>query len=766
MSKTVRFEDNIDAQTQISKTDDANDEIPQQFESLYNYFKSAPPPSFKASQHNNFLLNDSSPNPFQPSQAAQNLFSKYDENDLKTIYVPNMNTLYSKIENKLKKDVRNNYKVLLSLNELNNELNTTLDSSLTYIDNSLSILDEIKSYNSSIYLKQLQNKNFNKEKISFLNPSTSSSSFLSSSSNIYNNPVGSPSSPAFNQETIIQASKELSRVIVERQYTSAVSIIYFVRSLIKKETKDIPEYLLKILNEVNNKADLLANILKKSLFELPNSLLWGLTEQSQRLRILISLGYFSYAAEGYALIKSRSLDFALSKIETLPLQISASNLNSASAVSSPTPNNNNNAKFSMSPPLAYVKSLSFTFFNYIHESVDGFIKLFYINMANDTNASSDPRQVIKEAYHKDITLLFMEWCQKEISIYINLIIKEATPMIQEASTLIISYLRDPKFLADLTSISGLTEKEGNGQSSARGRYSSISSRSSNRRRQSLILASQYLAKQSGKDKDESIPIMGGLTLLSQMISISLNLSEEYRQVQFTEGMKRNNLDPSNPQSNNTGISYLQSTQLFFIPMSSLISFYFVPEIKKAASYYIDQFISEITSQVQQESWSSVSIASNLIPGHPSPLMVKLSFNLTDYNIGIESVHDATIVSSSYIWMIQCLNHIIYECYSILNGTSSQNNTLYASHFHEVESCLLSSICRLLVRFVGSIINIDPFVLSSSQLNCMKSTLTVISNQLFTSFVILINNSFHLHDPFINMNYINVSIAVNFIYYLI
>mmetsp|Transcript_25663 Transcript_25663/g.36805 ORF Transcript_25663/g.36805 Transcript_25663/m.36805 type:complete len:130 (+) Transcript_25663:341-730(+) len=57
---------------------------------------------------------------------------------------------------------------------------------------------------------------------------------------------------------------------------------------------------LDILKEINQKSNLLANTIKKSLLNLPNSPLWGANEQQKRLKLLIALGKFNMAAAGFS----------------------------------------------------------------------------------------------------------------------------------------------------------------------------------------------------------------------------------------------------------------------------------------------------------------------------------------------------------------------------------------------------------------------------------------------------------------------------------
>lgn len=57
--------------------------------------------------------------------------------------------------------------------------------------------------------------------------------------------------------------------------------------------------VVSLLSKVAEKEDQLASAILNSMVKLPNSLLWGELEQHSRLRLLLTLGKFDMAGQGF-----------------------------------------------------------------------------------------------------------------------------------------------------------------------------------------------------------------------------------------------------------------------------------------------------------------------------------------------------------------------------------------------------------------------------------------------------------------------------------
>ena len=127
---------------------------------------------------------------------------------------------------------------------------------------------------------------------------------------------------------LTKASEELAKYIVEQQYAKAVQIVLKTRSYaevvatsgsagsggIAMNTEMIGA-VNDVLKSVNERSIHLADTIKKSLLNLPNSQLWGSAEQHKRLKLLISLGEFHMAADGFSLSKVIGIKKALRNVE-------------------------------------------------------------------------------------------------------------------------------------------------------------------------------------------------------------------------------------------------------------------------------------------------------------------------------------------------------------------------------------------------------------------------------------------------------------------
>lgn len=89
------------------------------------------------------------------------------------------------------------------------------------------------------------------------------------------------------------------------------------------------------------------------------------------------------------------------------------------------------------------------------------------------------------------------------------------------------------------------------------------------------------------------------------------------------------------------------------PMIATCAFYLLPEVRKMFVDYADDIIQEVSSQVQQDTWSTIATSYLEITPNGSEAMNSSGGDVTD-------------VSPSYIWMVTAMNHLLSEIVVLLN----------------------------------------------------------------------------------------------------
>lgn len=209
--------------------------------------------------------------------------------------------------------------------------------------------------------------------------------------------------------------------------------------------KAVVEKAQDILRQVNSRATHLAATIKKSLLNLPNSQLWGMTEQYKRLKLLISLSEYSLAAEGFASIKSSNMNLAVQSVET------------------------------STDILYYSRELSKSFFHELYQCIALYHSLFYsgavlgntANAASASGGSHSPKPISSKrgransmisisntlqagnalinsnvSHNNEIQMLLVQWTQSQVSLYVQALYKQALLVVNESAGLWIIHLRD------------------------------------------------------------------------------------------------------------------------------------------------------------------------------------------------------------------------------------------------------------------------------------------------------------------------------------
>lgn len=194
---------------------------------------------------------------------------------------------------------------------------------------------------------------------------------------------------------LTKSADELAQYIVEQQYQKAVNIVLKVRAYVAGLDRSAGTLKAQqVLDVVNSRCEHLAATIKSSLLTLPHSPLWGSVEQLKRLKLLVSLGELSMAAEGYALVKRTNMRRALYSLDICP------------------------------DPILYAQTLSRLFYNELAQCVHTFYQIFEQNQER-----------------RQVAALIIHWIQNQIADYVRLLVKQLKLGIGETAALLVLHFR-------------------------------------------------------------------------------------------------------------------------------------------------------------------------------------------------------------------------------------------------------------------------------------------------------------------------------------
>lgn len=656
---------------------------------------------------------------FSPAASAQKFFASYGENEIAK-KLNDMTKLQQSIENILKQNVRDNYLIFLQANDQIAHVGQEMTDLKHLIENTRKLIQDVRgtklsdsrAMRANSLLPVLQSKIVEDER----------------RREERQQPEAATGLPAW----LLRAPDELAQFVVEQQYQKAVSIVLKCRMHVESLQKSKPSTMtsvsssdggnnstpvmraLEILKNVNQQGAELANTIKRSLLTIPNSPLWGVTEQTKRLKLLIALEEYEIAGEGFSLIKHQHIQRALNSVEF------SSNI------------------------VIYARDLGKSFLTELLSSVKTFFELF--------------EDQIDDA---DILSILLEWTQTQTSDFIRFLCRPLRMAVTESSTLMLFHLRDPVVITRMMQSNGnnvAISVPDNADSSGRKSLSPtpLQRRGSILRSSVVIRAanSNTSANTTGNQVNTFGPT-GGMTLIVQAIVEVLNDAFDYEEglkelmklagftgrssttSNTTSGRKSVIVNSSaGPSASNKSSSASALTKPF--PMVAACAFYLLPELRRMFQEYSEEIIQEVTSQVQQDAWSSVSTTCLEI----SPLQVN--------NVDNSNSNDAVVaeVAVSYLWMIAAMNHVFSEIIVMLNKQQQfvKNNTASMStvvdtrsiglmsrmEVNELEPAAISVVLRLLVRYLVELESLDISLFTRTQLQTYAYTIDAIGNYMLKS----------------------------------
>lgn len=190
--------------------------------------------------------------------------------------------------------------------------------------------------------------------------------------------------------------------------------------------------------------------------------------------------------------------------------------------------------------------------------------------------------------------------------------------------------------------------------------------------------------QSGSNTRSNSPI-GGMTLIVQAIveilSDAFDYEEGLKDLMKLAGFSGRNSNVNGRKSiAGAGSNNASSALTKPFPMVATCAFYLLPELRRMFQEYTEEIIQEVASQVQQDSWSSITTSCLEIV--PSILDEVGNGGGTGKDSTTAAVTD---VSSSYLWMITALNHVFSEIIIMLN-----KQTVVGAYASDARSTVLLS----------------------------------------------------------------------------
>lgn len=229
---------------------------------------------------------------YNSSIAAQQIFSSNSEGEVGN-KLTQMSNLLGNIETVLKHRVRENYHQFLQANAEIHRVGLEMSDLQRLVDSTRTIIEEIRACRERS-MKQPNNNNEN------ILSRTLMRSALNDSKSSMNSNVASSSIPPW----LIDAPHELAANVIEHEYDKAVERVLHTRKYIEQEKKSAKgathsELKDEIYEKIEKRASHLAIELQRSLLDISCSSLWGRDEVKHRLTLLITMGEYSLAAEGF-----------------------------------------------------------------------------------------------------------------------------------------------------------------------------------------------------------------------------------------------------------------------------------------------------------------------------------------------------------------------------------------------------------------------------------------------------------------------------------
>lgn len=348
---------------------------------------------------------------YNPLTTAQNFFASSSENEVAR-KLNEMSKTKLNVESVLREKVRDNYMLFLQANMQIGRVGIDMADLQDLVDNTQELILEVQ--NSTIISKAAYHN--------LANTSTTSGDSheldLKSYRTVENIDQGNnkmTSSSTFEQfkssnnvnihTWLINVSNKLSRLIIEQKYGQAVQVIIKVRKYYENlnENNNHDKNIDFIYKNVEKICIDLSKILSTSLSELPHSTLWGEEEFRYRLKLLIVLGKYKLAAEGFSKSQFDVIKKVLNKVET------------------------------SGDSVIYTTDLTQSFFNTMTNAGSSFLNLF--------------KEINDNSHHVDIISLILNWSHEQVAAYVIVFSKQVQVGSNEKAIILLNQIKQNQSLS-------------------------------------------------------------------------------------------------------------------------------------------------------------------------------------------------------------------------------------------------------------------------------------------------------------------------------
>eukprot|EP00981_Chlorochromonas_danica_P010423 scaffold3227_cov188-Ochromonas_danica.AAC.9 len=645
---------------------------------------------------------------FNASGAAQRFFAQYGEQEI-VKKLNEMNKMQQDIEIVLKQNVKSNYPVFLEATESIKQVGDEMLTLKTLIENTQKLINDARSThlgesrvmrsNSLLPVIDHRKARDKLERQQTQTSFSSSAAAIAAASTAMAPSSGGRDLPPW----LAKAADELAQYIVEQQYEKAVAIVLKVRSYAANletsgsnrfQQQSYPQ-LRKVMDMINGRGEHLAQTIQKSLLSLPHSPLWGSVEQVKRLKLLVSLGELSMAAEGFALLQHQEMQRALCSVE-----------GGADVV-------------------VYGQALSRAFFQALHTSLLTFSSLFATSGTSPTTYPS-----------REVAQLILRWIDDQLRDYVQLLLHHLQLALGEAGALAVLNLREGSGQNGEVGISSV----GQGEETVTEAEARISFRRSSLMRNPLTMSVNSMTPAAPASlssiSSTNLASNGGLSLLAQCLQIAyrhcLLYQADSRLPSITAAFTGSTGRATARGSGGAGESKGSGAEE--VLLVGLLFHHALPPFQRLAVRYFKTILEDVSLQVKQDSWMPVKVLSSA---------TVLRWKGQEGSRSGKAMGETCLLSTSYLWLLSTLQHLHDEMQTLLlgpepNGSDDSPGACYRrSDLVELETALVAHWLRCLLRYVIEIEALELSALNKSQLLTLHSSLFTLQQSLLPSMQLLL-----------------------------
>ncbi len=562
--------------------------------------------------------------PFSHEKVARHLFTTKKEADIANT-ISKLTELQSDIDQVLRDKVTNNHAAFIQCSESIRRTGIELSELRDLVENTHEFIREVRA-KGQIHSDSSMKKNdvidiakSLKESLSLERERDEENALTATYST-----SRSLSIPKWLQES----PNNLTKYIIEKNFSSAVNEILRVKGYKESSENNIDDTMerarvVRIFMTVDELGLVVARDLMQNLVKLPNSPIWGGSEQRRRLKLLISLGHYDFAAEAFSNASNDIIQTVLNDVE----------------VSGDTQ--------------MYIMDLSKAFFASMQKVTVNFVTLFadYVDSPG-------------------VMSILVSWALDQVAALAGIICSQIELGAKELGALTVIHLK-PKTVGAIapstarrSSVTFADNTAGSSDdTSERGRRDSFFAEHA--------LSSAEVQELFGEDEAhaQSEGSVNSIVEQGKEIAAPSNYSVAASEDEYMDSLRLAfSPGPLTFVRHCLDVALTQSQQYASVALQGLddLGWFMVPELKKAVMQYAEDLMTETISQVKQDSWSGVS----------TPFWEVHCMDNRSHHWGgswhrppkdAARTAENTTTGSSFIWFTLSLTHYLREVLVLLRA---------------------------------------------------------------------------------------------------